>query len=207
MKSNFLFIIPSLGAGGAERQMIQLIQLLNDEYKIVPTVVTYSSKNKDYENLIKMKILNLKKSNKIGLLKQFLKVIKEIKPDSILAYGTSASMIAVLTTLFNKNVNVVVSERNMSLNYDVKTKLRFNLFRMSNSIVVNSVSQTKFITKHAPFLNSKVKLIRNYTDIEQFEFVVKNKPSILKIGVFARYNKQKNTLNFLKAVEKFNASN
>ncbi|RYU90220.1 glycosyltransferase [Mucilaginibacter terrigena] len=204
LPKSILCLIPSLGSGGAERQMIQLIQLLNSEYKIHPTVVTYSNKNKDYPSDI---IVTRVKVNEASPIKRFfaiLKAVKNAQPEAILSYGDLSNIISVLMQLFYNKAKVVVSERNTSLKYDMFTRLRFNLFRFADAVVVNSNSQTEFIKQHARFLIPKLKTINNFTDISKFTFAPGQINSISKIGIFARYHSQKNTVRFLEAVKMLN---
>jgi glycosyltransferase involved in cell wall biosynthesis len=194
-------LIPSLSSGGAERQMSYLIQFLNEiEYK--PTVITYYQ-HEDY-----VKNLDINRIHIIDkYLKRYTQIIKTIKrenPDVILSYTWIPNVLSIITSLFCKNIKIVVSERNTSLRYNLPTRILFNLYRRANMIVVNSNSQTEFIRQNASFLSSKLKTITNYTNISGFSFSMKQKKSVIKIGILARYHPQKNIIRFLKAVKILN---
>ena len=71
------------------------------------------------------------------------------------------------------------------------------------SVVANSRSQELYIKKHAPWLRRKTVSIINYTNVDIF----KPMPECLNclddeiIGIFARFNPQKNYRRFAKAVK------
>lgn len=199
-----LCLIPSLGTGGAERQMFELIKLLNLK-GIKPSLLTYYSAENDYSNNINVDRILI---NDTFFLKKYIKVIiysLKIKPDVILSYGEIPNVLAiVISFLARKKIKVVVSERNTTQNYSFLIMLLFNLYRFSDVIVPNSISQTKFIKQSAPFLASKIKTITNYTDIDKFVFQQKTRDKIFRIGIFARYHSQKNILLFLDAIAEIN---
>lgn len=202
-QKKFLFLIPSLGTGGAERQMVELIRLLNEK-KIKPFVLTYYSEKNDYDAKLNVQRIRVNESN---FVLKYLKIIIKayrVKPDTILSYGTIPNVLAILISVLLFKKIAVVSERNTTQNYSFGKKVLFNFYRLSKFVVPNSISQTDFIKEHAPFLNDKVKTITNYTDTAKFKQLIKEKETIIKIGVFARYHPQKNIMRFLDAVNAVN---
>ena len=198
-KKKILCLIPSLGTGGAERQMVELIKCLN-ENNIQPYVLTYYGKEKDYEDDFNINRIVVSEPNFIW---KYVKIIREaikVKPDVIISYGGIPNMVSILISMLSKKIRIVVSERNTSQNYGLSEKFRFNLYRFADIIVPNSISQTDFIKEHAGYLDHKLRTITNYTDINSFSLQRKERKDILKIGIFARYHPQKNILLFLKAV-------
>lgn len=199
-----LCLLPSLGTGGAERQMVALIKLMNEK-EITPTVLTYYSSKTDYDKNI---IVNRISINEKSLLKRYVKIIRNAlneKPYVILSFGGVPNMVSILVSLLTLcKIKTVVSERNTSQDFDFQTKFRFNLYRLAYKIIPNSISQTDFINKNAPFLSNKIKTITNYTDINIFNFEKKIREKKFKIGIFARYHSQKNILLFLEVVSELN---
>ncbi|OAD45667.1 glycosyltransferase [Polaribacter atrinae] len=198
-----LCLIPSLGTGGAERQMVMLIKLMN-EHAIKPTVLTYYSEETDYDKSLIVHRISINKKGKIKKVINIIKSILSEKPDVILSFGDTPNIISVLVKILRNKTKIVVSERNTSQNYNLSTKFRFNLYRLAYKIIPNSISQTDFINKNAPFLNNKIKTITNYTDINIFNFEKKDREKKFKIGIFARYHSQKNILLFLEVVSELN---
>jgi glycosyltransferase involved in cell wall biosynthesis len=200
--TKLLCLIPSLSSGGAERQMSYLLKFLN-EAGHTPTVITYYN-TKDYDCELKMNRIRIKGWSIIRYFR-IIRAIKQQKPNTILAYGETPNILIIFSSLFCKKVKVVVSERNTSLHYDIWTRIRLNLYRFSTTVVVNSQSQTDFIIQNAPFLISKIKTITNYTDVQRFNFQLKIKEPVTKIGILARFHPQKNIVRFLEAVKILNA--
>jgi len=205
--NKILFVIGSLGIGGAERQMLELKKLLN-EIEIYPIILTYQSEAYDYPDSTEEKRVRISATNKYLLHLKIVLTIGKMKPDIVLAYGRKASVCSLITSVFTLRRNCIVSERNHDSKYSFRTRLRFQLYRKALKVVPNSWSQSGFIRTHAPYLNSKVLTITNYTNPDRFSFKPKEKSERLVVGIFARYHVQKNTLGLLEAVRalgKYNA--
>jgi len=203
MHKKLLVLISSLSSGGAERQMIKLLEFLNEKgYK--PTVITYSNRQ-DYEHKLDINRINIQGKG-IKRYLQIIKVIKGDKPDVMLSYGQNANIILILLSFFYSKAKVVVSGRNTPPKYDFLVWRILNLYRFADSIILNSFSQTEFIKKYAPFLTSKLITISNFTDVTQYSFRIKQRESTLKIGILARYHPQKNIMRFLEAIKMLNYS-
>ena len=194
----------SLGAGGAQRQLVGLAKLLKDTGDSV-MVLTYH-KDEFYlpflkDNNIKYDILE--KAN--GALKRIIKVcryIKKVKPDVLISYQEVPSLIACLAKIYNPKVRLIVSERNTTQVIDNIVKTRFFLYRWANAIVPNSYSQEKFIKDYYPKLVNKVTTITNFVDLEKFDVLEKkvksNKPIIM---IAASIFPSKNTIGFIESVK------
>ena len=96
------------------------------------------------------------------------KQIAEIKPDTIISYSASPSMIACLLKCLGSAFNLIVSERSTTQTITNRVKLRFFLYRWASHVVPNSSSQEAFIKQHFPKLKDKVSVIHNYVDTGLF---------------------------------------
>ena len=168
--SRVLCLIESIGSGGAERQLTGLAVMLKQHgYQIE---VCYYVNRKFYlpylqENEVESCYLaEAENSNK--RLFALRKHIKAFKPDMIISYSTSPSIITCLLKLMGAKFNLIVSERNTTQQIGKMEKLRFFLYRWANHIVPNSQSQASFIDKQFPNLSGKVKVITNFVDTEKF---------------------------------------
>jgi glycosyltransferase involved in cell wall biosynthesis len=200
MHKKLLILIPSLSSGGAERQMLKLLEFLNEK-DCVPTVVTYTERP-DYPHSLNINRINIvEKSRAKRFFKIFMTITKE-KPDVMLTYG--ANTLLILLSFFYRKSKVVVSGRHSPPKYNFATWCTLNLFRFADAIILNSFSQTEFIRKYTPFLTSKLTTIINYTDVMQLPFNIKQRGEVLKIGILARYHPQKNIIRFLETIKELN---
>lgn len=201
-----LCLIENLGSGGAERQLTGLAVMLKQQGHQVE--VCYYINKEFYLSYLQTNGVNVfflaEASNPKKRLTALRKHIKDVKPDTIISYSTSPSMIACLLKFFGNRVNLIVSERNTTQGIDKSVKLRFFLYRWANHIVPNSHSQAKFINDHFPGLSSKVKVITNFVDTEKFKpldesIPAHEEPRMVCVG---RLMPQKNLPIFIEAVSK-----
>lgn len=201
-----LCLIENLGPGGAERQLTGLAVMLRQQSHEVQ--VCYYVQKEFYlpylqENGVDGCFLK-EASNPKKRFFALRKHIKAYKPDTVISYSASPSMIACLLKLFGAKFNLIVSERNTTQKIDNTVKLRFFLYRWANHIVPNSHSQAKFIDDHFPELSSKVRVITNFVDTDKF------KPSDEPIAsheetrmvCVGRLMPQKNLPRFIEAISK-----
>lgn len=203
MKKILLFT-DALGAGGAQRQLVGLAILLKKKNYDV-SVITYHH-NSFYVPILMDNDISYKHvkpaENKLYRVIAITKEIKNEKPDVVIAYQSSPSSISCLSKLFIPNIKLIVSERNTSQSFGTIERIRFNLYRIANYVVPNSYAQEAFLIAHAPFLKGKIHVISNFVDNESFfpaEKYVCNSPK--RILTVARINRQKNILNYIKAVK------
>lgn len=200
-----LCLIESVGSGGAERQLTGLAVMLKQRgYEVF---VGYYVKKEFYlpylkENGVKA-LFFADASNSHKRFLALRKHVRDIKPDTIISYSASTSMIACVLKLMGGNYHLIVSERNTTQILTRREKLRFFCYRWSDVIVSNSQSQWEFIVKHYPKLLKKVRVITNYVDTEMF------KPSnesateqeATRIICVGRLMRQKNIPRFIKAIK------
>ena len=202
-----LCISASLGNGGAERQMLMLIELLNKK-GIIPIVLTYGDIKNDYPTDAKMERYNIcsRSSSHLWRNLKLLFCIFKIRPDIILSYWTDPNLLAAVYKFFVPSCRVVVSERHvMQKPLSRRERFLYLLYKYVDKIVSNSQSQVRELTREYPALSSKTITISNYTDITSYQ------PSYspifshpIKITILARYAKQKNILRFLHVVHLLN---
>ena len=201
-----LTLIENLGSGGAERQLSSLaVLLLKNGYDIE---VCYYIKNEFYLSYLKEN--NVKTyyiENATNIVKRFYLIKKHIelfKPDIIISYTTSTSIISSLLKFFGEKYRLIVSERNTTQKLTFKEKIKFFSYRWADVIVPNSNSQAKFIRTNFPKLYNNVKVITNYVDIDKFVPSSVN----LKFYIFTRIicvgriMYQKNIINYILAIKK-----
>lgn len=202
--SKIVLFTDSLGAGGAQRQLVGLAKLLKETGENI-TVLTYH-RDEFYasflkEHGVKYELLD----NAQNALKRIIKVCKYIrqeKPDVLISYQEVPSLIACLAKICNPKVKLIVSERNTTQVIDRNVKIRFFLYRWADAIVPNSYSQEKFINEHYPKLVKKVTTITNFVDLEKFDVPHDKKLSEKRVMmVAASIFPSKNTLGFIDALK------
>ncbi len=205
MTKRILCLIENIGPSGAERQITNLAVLLKKNgYE---TEVTYYVKKEFYLPFLQVNGVGhcfLKNaSNPIKRFFALKKHIREYRPDTVISYSASPSMISCLLKLLGAKFNLIVSERNTTQKIDRRVKLRFLLYKWTNHIVPNSQSQGAFIDKNYPNLLKKVKVITNYVDTDLFvpsnEDVCEHEE--LKMICVGRLAPQKNISRFIEAID------
>ena len=198
-----LLFIDSLGAGGAQRQLVGLARMLKENREQVKVITyhddpfylpTLEEGGVDYENVGKAR-------NKYLRLYYIHKAIKEYGPDWVVAYLDMPCMLACVCKLLNGKFKLLVSERNTTQKLTRREKFKFWLFRWADNIVPNSYSQERFIVENNLAPRLKVRTITNFVETSYFrnegERVRKVVPEIV---VAASIWPSKNTLGFIEAV-------
>ena len=199
-----LLFIDSLGAGGAQRQLVGLARMLKEDGEQVKVITyhdnpfylpTLEENGVDYENVGKAQ-------NKYLRLYYIHKVIKQYKPDWVVAYLDMPCMLACVCKLLGGKFKLLVSERNTTQKLTVRERLKFWLFRWADKVVPNSYSQECFILENNLASQAKVKTITNFVDTDYFknEWERKRK-TVPEIIVVATIWPSKNTLGFIEAVK------
>lgn len=200
-----LCLIESLLPGGAERQMAGLAALLKEGGHEVEVWTYYPQDfyRKQLEDAgVKYRCI-LKAQNKLLRIPVLLKEAKRWKPDAVIAYLPTGTMVACMMKLLGLKAKLIVSERNTSQQYDRSEKVRFNLFKLTADWVVpNSHMQEQFIAEHCPGLVKKVRVITNFVDTDFFspsnEKRIESKK--LRMVCVGRVFPQKNVLRFLDSI-------
>lgn len=192
-----------LGAGGAQRQLVGLAYMLHQRgmevkvcyYYDIPFYQEYLDERGVQHELIPSASSHLKR------IPTVTKYFHQEKPDWVIAYQETPSLVATLAKIFGGRFYLIVSERNTTQHTGFNEKLRFNLFRWTDYIVPNAYSQEDYIKQTFPFLSNKVVTIPNFVDLNYFVPPAtrqrREKPEIM---IAASIWPSKNTLGFIDAV-------
>lgn len=204
MKRIVLFI-NNLSSGGAEHQLVQLADgLVERGYDV--SIVTFGD-NKDhyrYSALIKRKHLAPGKTAVFKMVAIFVFFLK-IKTDWIISFGQRENKLCLIPLLFRSHkIHVIAGERNTTIGKPTRQEkiLLKVLYRRADYIVPNSHAQYRHIIESEPILEAKTITITNFTDLKYYKVHTLPMNERLRIGIFARYNSQKNCLRFVDAVSK-----
>lgn len=203
MKKIILFT-DCLGAGGAQRQLVGLaIMLKEKDYNV--TVATYHNIDFYKKQLDDAGVRNLvipngsNKKTRIWAVRTFLK--KE-RPDWVVSYQETPSLLACIAKVTGCKFRLIVSERNTTQAVGMNERVRFFLYRWADAIVPNSYAQENYLTSHYPWLQKKLKTITNFVDLDYFSFIERKKRKVPEIVIAATIWSSKNTLGFIEAVKK-----
>lgn len=197
-----LLLIDSLGAGGAQRQLVGLAIMLKQRgYDVI--VATYHDNGFYVDSILDAGVpyVYLKKANsKYKRIWVVARYIRRIKPDWVISYLETPSIIASVAHVFNKKFKLLVSERNTSQTIGKNEKIRFRLFKTADYVVPNSYAQEEFIGDNFSALKAKTVTIANFVDTDFFCPINHERREVPEIVVAASIWSPKNTLGFLDAV-------
>lgn len=206
--------ISSLEGGGAERQMAYLCNFLAEEGYDV-TLVTLLDVPDKYitSERVKRKCLGyhltdnllIKLAKKIKVFLYFL----SLRTDCVISFLIGPNAQVLYPMRLRPKVKVIVSERNF-VTWDLskfEQRVYGKLYNRANYVVSNSHSMTKYLANYNPQLCSRLVTITNYTDLNIYKEASLQLHDVLQIGVFARFDKQKNyerfaeMLSYLKGLD------
>lgn len=201
MKKILLFT-DSLGAGGAQRQLVGLAIMLKEKGYDVK-VSTYYDIDFYKKQLDDAGVPNELIPGADNTKKRILAVrsyFKKEHADWVIAYQETPSLVACAAKVLGCNYKLMVSERNTTQVVGMNERVRFFLYRWTDAIVPNSYSQEKYLAEHHPWMKRKLRTITNFVDLEHFNFVERKKRDVPEIAIAASIWESKNTLGFIDAV-------
>lgn len=198
-------LIESLGSGGAERQITGLAILLKEQgYEV--EVWYYAPRHFYCKDLEKgnVKFRHISEAeNKYKRLGIIRKELLKAKPDTVITYLNTPSIIGCISKITGGKFNLIVSERNTTQNLGITDRIKFFLYRFADHIVPNSFSQGEFIERHYPNLKNKIKCITNFVDTNKFSPNLNKEPNTkTRILTVARIMPQKNVIKYIQAIKK-----
>ena len=201
--NKILCLIDSLGAGGAQRQIVGLASFLKKRgYDVLVAIyhedLFYADVllNHDvpYVYLYQAK----RHSTRIFYIANY---IRKIRPDWVVSYLETPSICACVARILNHRFKLIVSERNTTQNTGLREKIRFTLFRLADYVVPNAYAQSEYIKNTFPKLANKTITIPNFVDLQYFtpsrHRIRKTTPEII---VVASIWPSKNTFGFIDAI-------
>ena len=198
-----LCLIDSLGAGGAQRQMVGLATFLKENgYDVI--VAIYHPDLFYADNLLSKGVpyVFLKKAKQTrSRLIYISRYIRKVKPDIVIAYLDTPGICACFAHIVNRKFRLFVSERNTTQLIKTRDKVKFLLYRAAEKIIPNSYSQETFIKENFSHLANKVVTIPNFVDLQHFFPKPHKRKPIPEIVIVASIWHSKNTLGFIDAVE------
>lgn len=191
----------SLGSGGAQRQLCGLAVLLKNKgynvkiatYHDAPFYEEYLNENNVEHELIP------NSSNTFKRLVNVYLYFKREKPDWVIAYQETPSLVSCVAKLFGAKFKLLVSERNTTQRLTIRDRIRFNLYRLANAIIPNSYAQGDYLVSRYPWMHDKCLVISNFVDMIEFYPLYKERGDIPKFIIVGSISEPKNTKRLIDA--------
>lgn len=202
-----LFVDSSFGSGGAEHQCTQLMNMLVEKgYQV--TALTFGDITDHYylSPMIVRKHLAPQKSTfqKILAVERFLLFAKA---DVVIAFSQRLSVLTLFPLLLRPFIKVISSERNYTNGRSDKFEkilIRTKIYQRANYIIPNNYSQGHYLSNIMPSIANRIHVITNFTDINTYKSTPVPNNEVTRIGIFCRFEKQKNFHRFLEALHMLN---
>jgi glycosyltransferase involved in cell wall biosynthesis len=173
-----LFLIRSLNVGGAERQLLTLLQAI-DRTRFEPVVVTFYAEGTLIPEFIEHNIQVQSAGKKdrwdiFPFIFRLIRIIRSEKPDVINTYLVAANILAILLKTFLLPARIVISIRYSYFrkeDYDSLTSLLYSIENRiagwSDLIIINSFIGAELAKKRG-IPAGKMVVIPNGIDVEKF---------------------------------------
>ena len=198
-----VFIGSGLSSGGAEHQCAQLMNMLVEQnYEV--TYASFGDVEDHYyvSSRVNRIQLALGKSTirKTMAVEAFL---LKVKTDVLFAFSQRMSVLTLFPMLLRPKIKVISGERNFTVSEPDKFEnilVKTGIYRRANYIVPNNYSQGKYLAKIMPSIKDKIFVITNYTDTDLYRSSPVPNNVVPRIGIFCRFEKQKNFHRLLEAL-------
>ncbi len=207
-RDKVILLTESLASGGAERQLVSLAVLLKRNRENV-VVWTYYPDDFYLPLLDQANVAHQCVANGLSRGRRLIAIIRELykaKPSAVVAYLDTACVMAcvakMVLRLSGRDFRLIVSERNVTQKLSFRERIKFYSYRFADFIVPNSYTQGEFIRQNYPSLTDKVKVITNFIDLDFFHPTeYEGKSDMVRILSVARVSRQKNVLNYIRAIK------
>ena len=208
-----MFVIYSLGVGGAEKVLVNILKNL-DKNKFSPTLVLLASDTTLQRELPEtIPIIKLGIEGSFATLRSIFplaRIIREERPQVVVSFMWGTNLIMLLTKLITTPKSKMIISEHVNLGKDI-INYRFcwlrkflikKLYPKADAIITVSLGIKENLTKEFGILEEKIKVIYNGIDLRNIEklttatFKPPFKQYIIAVG---RLEKQKNYPLLLKA--------
>lgn len=202
-----LLLIPSLGSGGAERQLVNLALIFKKKGIDVEFLIYHN--DLFYGHLLEGKGISINQIRCFNFLDKIFKVIKFIKknkPDVVLSFLETCDFLNCFSSIFNTHKVITTELSSKDTTFDSLRGKIFGWFRrFSHQIVCNSFNSQKKWINNYPHYKDKMSVIYNPINLQcintHYIFKKNNK---INLVVAASYQYLKNPIGLIKAVSMLN---
>lgn len=212
-----IFVLPSLGTGGAERVVVTLANAICEEYNVTivslfKTDSVYSFDNRIFrENLANKNITSTNVFsalyNNILLVLKLKRIVKKSNANLLIGFTTTANIIAIIVSKL-AGIQCIISERANPYLFNPNklwTITRKNLYRYASCLIVQSDHSKSYFSR---LINQeKIRILPNplSKDIENNrDLTIPKSNIVLSVG---RLDTNKNQKMLITAFAQINAPN
>ena len=201
-----ILVIDHLGSGGAQRQMCVLAVALKGRGFDVE-LLAYQDHGFFLPVLEEagIPVTVVPSRNKPQRIFAMRRAIRRKRPDVVIAFMETPSLLAELAGIPNRDFAVIASERVEHIGrLTMRRGIHFFFHRFADAVVSNSYTQGDFIFKNAPHLAARTHVITNGVDLEKFRPAKErpnNPPGEIYMLVIGRFSPQKNSFGLLEALD------
>jgi len=199
-----LLLIPSLGSGGAERQLVTLAVLFKQKGIDVEFLIYH----KDFfykhildENSIKINLIST--NNNFDRVLKVRKFIRDSKSDAVISFLETPSFLACVSAIGGKKWRLITTELSSKISTfeTLRGKLYCWLRKYSDLIVCNSYNSMIMWESYHPDYFDKLKVIYNPVILPVITSTyVPRKNNRLNLVVAASYQYLKNPIGLIEAL-------
>lgn len=209
-----LFVIGQLGFGGAERQLLYLLQGLNrSKYAPVLCALDAGEVISEFQSL-QLPIIRLKRHLPRYDFSRFfhlLGLIRQIRPHMLHAFLDVANSYATLASLLTR-IPVVISERSANsqpFSNSLDLWLARTMMHCASLVIANSRAGAEILVKFHDLPPGRIIVIHNGLELTNFDTdrlprgtrqTLKLKPEIPTIGIIGSFSRAKDHATFLYAI-------
>ena len=201
-KKRILCLIDSLGLGGAQRQMIGLVDLLRKKGYMADLAIYH--KRIFYQHLLdelQIPVITLAHGgSRWSKLNAVRKLIRKNHYDVVITYMTGANVIGALLKWSGMSFKLIVSDRTTNMKRSRRDDLIYAICRKADFVVPNSFSQAEFLSKNYPYLASRIHTITNFTDPQFSPIAPQPEHPQLRLLGAGRLSREKNILTLIQAI-------
>ncbi len=205
-----LFLIDSLGSGGAQRQMVTIASLLKQQGTDVE-VLCYHRDSFFIEPLNKtgIKVHWIVAANLISRILKIRSFIRKGNYDTVISFLDTPDLLNCLAAVGGHRWKVITSERSAKEEnfHTFRGKIIGWIKRYSDAIVCNSENARQLWLKYYPHYKDKLEVIYNMVALSKITSTyIPHKDGKTRIVVAASYQYLKNPINVIEAVNTLDES-
>jgi glycosyltransferase involved in cell wall biosynthesis len=214
MKTKVLIVISNMEFGGAQRQIVELVNNIDQEkFEIhVCSLSNYAPLGEQFNDKIPLHIIHKKAKFDISVVFKLAKLIRQYKFDVIHSFLFDSEIAARLAgKLSCTGIKIIGSERNANYTLKPIQKWAYKLTKnLVSDIIANSQSGAEYNALQTGQPTNKYHVVYNGVDTKRFKPQDKHKirnelgidPNCNLIGMFASFKQQKNHPFLINALKK-----
>jgi len=201
-KIRILFLTTTTKVSGAEKQLIYLINGLNNRY--IPAVCSIMHGGDMFSRLGDIRKYSLGITKKTQLIKalKLHSIIKDFQPDIIQSFLDFDNILAATLGSWN-NVKIITGKRDSVLKRSFFRKILLKMaYGSSDCIIANSNAGRGYLLRNKYAKENRINVIHNAIDLEYYQENVKyiTLKGKKNIGCISNFTHAKNIKTLLKAV-------